>query len=92
MVAGMTKGRDAKKLLQPFMGLVTEIIGVSVKSEPLSHSGKVISEAAKELGFVTIAKDDIEDAMLYLKNHVALNRIRVIVTGSLFLVADILNL
>lgn len=92
MVAGMTKGRDPKKLLQPFMGLVTEIIGVSVKSEPLSHSGKVISEAAKELGFVTIAKDDIEDAMLYLKNHVALNRIRVIVTGSLFLVADILNL
>ena len=92
MIVGMTKGRDAKKLLQPFTGLVTELIGVSVKSEPLSHSGNVISEAASELGFATIVKDDVEDAMLYLKNHVALNKIRVIVTGSLFLVADVLDL
>jgi len=92
MIAGMTKGRDAKKLLKPFMGLVTELIGVSVKSEPLSHSGKVISEAAAELGFATTSKDDIEDAILYLTNHVTLNKIRVIITGSLFLVADVLTL
>ena len=92
MITGMTKGRDAKKLLRPFMGLVTELIGVSVKSEPLSHSGKLISEAAAGLGFTTTSKDDIEDAILYLTNHVTLNKIRVIITGSLFLVADALLL
>jgi dihydrofolate synthase/folylpolyglutamate synthase len=91
MIIGITKGRDIKKLLQPYTGIITKLIPVSVKSEPLSHSGEIICEQALALGIDAIAKEDIEDAVLYLRNNIFEGKVRVIITGSLFLVADALS-
>ncbi len=90
MIMGITKGRDIKNILRPFAGILTQVIGVTVQSEPLSYSGNVIVKHAQELGLNAIVKNDVEDAILYLKAHITYNKVRIIITGSLFLIADAL--
>lgn len=89
-IVGITKKRDIKAILDPLRGLITEIIGVNVLSEPLSYSAKQIAEAAQEMGFLTSCKDNAEEALKYISSKEGAPG-TVVVTGSLFLVADTLN-
>lgn len=91
IIMGITRKRDIKKLLRPLKNVVTKIIGVSVKSEPLSYLGQEIATNALELGFDATGVDDIEDAADYLCKNIQQQHIRIIITGSLFLVADALG-
>lgn len=88
-IVGFTKKRPIKQLLGPLQNLVSEIIAVNVKSEPLSYPAEHIAAQANEMGFASMACQDIEEALDYVsqKNHRVAT---IIVTGSLFLVADAL--
>lgn len=91
VIMGITRKRDIKRLLRPLKSTITQIIGVSVKSEPLSYSGQEIATSALELGFDATSADDIEDAVDYLCKNIQQQRVRIVITGSLFLVADALG-
>lgn len=91
VIVGITKKRDIKAILAPLANLVTEIIAVNVLSEPLSYPASVVANEAKELGFSVSAQEDVKDALLYLAEKEQA-RATILVTGSLFLVADTSNL
>ncbi len=87
LVLGMTKNRDAEAFTSYFVGLVDHIFCVQVKSEPSSYSPEKLAVLIAPNSIPTTACDDLEDAL-----DKAIKLGAVVVTGSLFLSADVLKL
>ena len=88
LILGMTRGRDVKKFLEPFEGMVDFVCTVTVQSEPLPYNASYLKEIAQESGFKSEAFDGIEDAVIYLSELIK-QPANIMICGSLFLVGDI---
>lgn len=88
MIFGMTKNRDIKKFIGYFKGNIDNVIGVPVYSEPLSYSGENISRAVLDTGISTSHKESIAEAIDTVIKGYSSNKVRLLITGSLFLVSD----
>lgn len=89
LILGMTKNRNVADFLAPFAEIVSNIYCVQVKSEPSSYTAKRMVELIAE----TI-DDRVIEAAPSLQEALRLAEIRgkpTIVTGSLFLAADLLD-
>ena len=87
MILGITKNRDALAFASFFKGIVERIYCVRVYSEPSSYSAEKLAELVGPSGIEAVACDDLEEAI-----NEALSKGEAVVTGSLFLVADVLKL
>ena len=88
MVLGLTKNRDAAAFVSFFENIVDRIYCVRVSSEPSSYTATMLAQLLESSGTEVIACDSVEEAL-----DKALGSSKdVVVTGSLFLVADVLKL
>lgn len=88
IILGMTNNRDALAFAAPFKDLVDNIFTVQVRSEASSYMPEKLAEMLGPLGVKTISCVNLEEALD--KAHKASEH--VIVTGSLFLAADVYKL
>ncbi len=89
IINGRTKNRDVESFLSHFLGKVECVIGVEVKSEPLAEKPERIVQAAKNLGFNTLAADSLKQAINHCINDSSVPG-RILICGSLYLAGDVL--
>ncbi len=88
LINGRTGDRDIKGYLEYFKGIVEFVCGVRVLSEPKGELAENIATGAKEAGLKAYACDSIKDAVTLILSN-AKQPSRILVTGSLYLAADI---
>jgi len=86
LILGMTKNRDALTFASFFKDIVDKIYCVRVYSEPSSYTANKLAELVGPSGIEVIVEEDLDQAIL---GAMSLSK-EVVVTGSLFLVADTL--
>jgi dihydrofolate synthase/folylpolyglutamate synthase len=91
LIVGITKGRDIEAFLRYFLGKVKLVVGILVESEASSYKAVQISDAAKIMGFDTIAAASIEDAIVIIQNYSKHQKSKIIFCGSLYLAGDALS-
>jgi dihydrofolate synthase/folylpolyglutamate synthase len=89
MIFGMTKGRNCKIFLEPFVNKIKHLMGVLIEAEPSSYSGEFVSNEAMQMDIDSKAATSIEEAILSI---VAMEQLpaRILVCGSLYLAGDVL--
>jgi dihydrofolate synthase/folylpolyglutamate synthase len=85
MILGMTKNRNVMDFVTNFRGIVDKIICVQVTSEPSSYKAQDLLSLIDVGIFKTEAAEDLDDAM----NKALKTNGDVIVTGSIFFLADL---
>jgi dihydrofolate synthase/folylpolyglutamate synthase len=88
LINGRTGDRDIKGYLEYFKEIVEFICGVRVISEPKGEAAEKIAKGAREIGLTSYACDSIKDAIKLILSK-AKQPSRILVTGSLYLFADI---
>jgi dihydrofolate synthase/folylpolyglutamate synthase len=88
LIVGFTKNRDPVEFLKYFSHVVTHIFCVQVRSEASSYSASRLAELAAPSGIPLTACDSLAEALELASRKEG----TAIVTGSLFLVADLLKL
>ena len=88
LILGMTKNRDALAFASFFKGIVDNIYCIRVLSEPSSYSADKLAELVTPSGIEAIACDSLDEAL----ERAMQGSKEVVVTGSLFLVADMLKI
>lgn len=88
---GMTKKRDVAKFLEHFKGLANNIYGVIVEAEPSSYPAEKLVELANNAGIKVIPCDDLDEAWHKIATSTSKSN-SLIITGSLYLVGDVLRL
>jgi len=90
LLVGFTKNRDVASILSQFKKVNPKIFGVRVLSEPSSYTAEALIEKAREAHIELTGVDSIEEAFMAAVEYS--ENARIIVTGSLFLVADCLKI
>jgi dihydrofolate synthase/folylpolyglutamate synthase len=88
LILGMTKNRNVVDFITPFKGIVNHVFCTQVLSEPSSYTSSKLTDLVREANFVSIDAESLENALRLAAAYPA----PVIVTGSLFLAADLLKL
>jgi dihydrofolate synthase/folylpolyglutamate synthase len=88
VINGRTAKRNIKSFLKYFEGIAKAVYGVKVRSEPSGEDALNIQTAAEELGFESYACDGLSEAIAMIKAS-AKGPFRILVTGSLYLAADV---
>jgi dihydrofolate synthase / folylpolyglutamate synthase len=91
LIVGMTQNRDPEKFLKQFQPLVSKVICVSIDHEPMNYQAHEMIELIhdKKLKAISFAWEKVEDALLHILHlEQKSDKIRIIVTGSIFLIAD----
>lgn len=91
LILGMTKNRDVNKFLRHFKGLLTKVVCVNIYSEPLSYKAEQIPALITDQAFKSIitTSETLAEAFNYIANSVPQSKkIRILITGSLFLASD----
>ncbi len=88
LINGRTGGRDIKGYLEYFKGLVEFVCGVKVVSEPKGETAENIATSAQEIGLKAYACKSLKDAVELIISK-AKTPSRILVTGSLYLAADL---
>ena len=88
MIIGITKNRDALEFVSFFKDIVSKIYCVRVASEASSYSATKLAELIAPLGVSVIICNDLQEAL----DAARASSMDVVVTGSLFLIADVLKL
>lgn len=91
LILGMTRKRNAVGFCTHFKDIVQGGITVGVESEPSSYSACILAESASKSGIDFSHADSLQEAIdtIASKSNVPST---IIITGSLFLVADFLKL
>lgn len=90
MIFGLTHNRKPNDFLKYFKSSKLKIICTNVHSEPCSYRGKDLQSMVAEYGFEdTLSANNVEEALEKIASENS-EPVRVIVCGSLFLVADFL--
>jgi len=90
LILGMTRKRNATTFCAHFKDIVKNGIAVRVESEPSSYNASVLAETASKSGIDFTYADSLQEA---INNIVAKNKsATIILTGSLFLIADFIQL
>lgn len=87
LICGFTKGRDVGAYLEAFRELQPTIYTVRVEAEPMSQSAGDVAEQATKAGFNATTMPSWQEALYHSKQTGA----RVIVCGSLYLIAHVLE-
>ncbi len=91
-IVGMTKNRNIYEFAKKFEFLVSEVICVSIDSEPFNYQALEMLQILKQtkLSFTVSMCNKVDDAIRYILNkEINLNeKIRILITGSIFLVSD----
>lgn len=91
LLCGMTKGRDIEIFIKYFKDCTHAIIPVLVTTEPSAYSPKEIASQAEKLGFKTFPADSIEDAIDLISKKGQNKPVKILCTGSLYLLSDVLK-
>jgi len=88
LILGMTKNRDAKLFSSYFKDIVDDIYCVRVMSEPSSYTAEKLASLIEPNSISTIICTNLEEAIIkaFDKGN------SIIITGSLFLAADAMNI
>lgn len=90
IIVGMTKNRDVASFLIQFKNIKNlKIYATSVASEASSYSGEKLASLASGVGIDVISASSIIEAIELANKNT--NNANIIITGSLFLVADFLK-
>ncbi len=92
LVLGMTRNRDATSFCDYFQHFVTKGMTVPVESEPSSCTAGALAKQASKSGIDFTEAESLEGAIQELSARNQGKQATIIVTGSLFLVADFLQL
>ena len=92
LICGMLATKDTPAFLAPFRELTQELIAVPVSEEHAGRSASEIAAAAAALGIPSAACASVADALDYLSARPWLVPPRVLITGSLYLAGDVLQL
>lgn len=88
IILGMTNNRDAASFASPFRDVVENIFTVQVRSEASSFMPEKLAEMLKPTGINITPCDNLEEALTIASKTPD----QIIVTGSLFLAADLYSL
>jgi dihydrofolate synthase/folylpolyglutamate synthase len=88
MILGMTKNRSIKDFISHFFNSVEHVIGVPIYSEPVSYSGDFVQSCLHELGVDSSSKNSLKEALDEIISKYSKEKVRIIITGSLFLMSD----
>jgi dihydrofolate synthase/folylpolyglutamate synthase len=89
LINGRTGQRDIASFLEPFKELVQHVYAVTVQSEPNGEKSHNIARVAESMGFNTRDSGDIVSAIKEISS--SHGPCRIMVTGSLYLLSDILH-
>lgn len=92
IIIGMTKNRNIKDIILQFKDLNPIFCCVKVLSEPSSYSSEILSQEITKFAQNSIAFDDLTDAVKFINIDSEDKKSSVIITGSLYLIADCLKL
>jgi len=92
MVLGMTNNRDATKFCAHFKNIISDGVAVTVESEPSSYSANILAKKANLSGINFTKSDSLIEAIQHIKNLNNNANVTIIITGSLFLIADFFKL
>lgn len=88
LILGMTKNRNINDFIRPFIDNIEYVVGVPVYSEPVSYRGDYIEKCLKEIEINSSSEESLAAALNNIVKKYSTDKIRVLITGSLFLVAD----
>lgn len=93
LVMGVTKNRELGALLNHFQNCVEHVVFSDIKSEPMANRAVDLASKADKTKFPNISlAQDVEEAINKIGLLAKTNkRSRIIITGSLFLIADFLK-
>ena len=92
LILGMTKNRNANSFCSHFKSKVNKGVAVTVRSEPSSYSATMLCHEAKKSGIEFTTSDSLEDAIKLICMEIEEKNVNIIITGSLFLIADFMKL
>lgn len=92
LILGMTKNRNIEEFCSYFKDLTIKGYGVKVLSEVLSYNAETIKSEGSKTGINFTDSDSLEEAITDIKKINGDNKANIIITGSLFLVADFYKL
>lgn len=88
LVVGMMKRKNPAGFLAPLLPYVSSVTGVGMGSDPLAHDRDSFTESLKDAGMGFDWSDSVADAIGRLTNQY--ERGRILVTGSLYLMKEVL--
>jgi dihydrofolate synthase/folylpolyglutamate synthase len=87
LIIGMTKNRNIDNFIQHFNGIVDQFITVSIESEPSSYNSDYMQKYLQNAGLEASDGENISTALEMLNARTSKPQ-NIMITGSLFLVAD----
>ncbi len=89
IIVGLSRGKNIREFLEPFIGKVMMVVSMFVESEPSSYKAIEINEVAKNLGFIAQTAESFAQAIEYIKDGADLSKeTKIVVCGSLYLASD----
>ncbi len=91
LILGMTRKRNATTFCSHFKDIVKSGVTVGVESEPSSYNASILAESASKSEIDFTSADSLQDAIdsIVTSSNASAT---IIITGSLFLIADFLKL
>lgn len=91
IVLGALTTKDAEALLRPLQGLARGIWCVTIPDEPKAYDATTLSQVAGNMGFVSLAVDNVPHALTAIRG-LSDDSVRVVIMGSLYLCGHVLAL
>jgi folylpolyglutamate synthase/dihydropteroate synthase len=89
IIVGLSRGKNIREFLEPFIGKVIMVVSMFVESEPSSYKAIEINEVAHNLGFIAQTAESFAQSIEYIKNRADLSKeTKIVVCGSLYLASD----
>ena len=92
IILGMTRNRDVESFCTFFKDIVYQGTAVTVESEPSSYSASIVAKKASKTGIPFIEADSLQEAIKDISINNNEEPATIIITGSLFLIADFYKL
>jgi dihydrofolate synthase/folylpolyglutamate synthase len=92
IILGMTRNRDVESFCTFFKDIVYQGAAVTVESEPSSYSASIVAKKASKTGIPFIEANSLQEAIKDISINNNEEPATIIITGSLFLIADFYKL
>ncbi len=89
LVCGMMNTKDPTQFLEPFVGAVDSVIGVTIPGEDASRPAEDIAMACQSLSIEAGTSDGVSDAVMKITDQVP--DARILICGSLYLAGSLVN-
>ena len=85
----MMNTKDPTQFLEPFVGAVDSVIGVTIPGEDASRPAEDIAMACQSLSIEAGTSDGVSDAVMKITDQVP--DARILICGSLYLAGSLVN-